>query len=150
MDYDFKARRTTGVYSLAGMFPLYFGISGKPDALREASLIYKQFLYPGGLITTVQLTHQQWDAPNGWAPLQWISYVALKNYGSNALADTIKNRWITIVEQEYQHSGKLLEKYNVVYPNIPGGGGEYPSQDGFGWTNGVFLKMKIDPSSPMF
>ncbi|WP_394697589.1 trehalase family glycosidase [uncultured Sunxiuqinia sp.] len=25
--------------------------------------------------------------------------------------------------------------------NRPGGGGEYETQDGFGWTNGVFLKL---------
>ena len=34
------------------------------------------------------------------------------------------------------NTGKLLEKYNVV-TLTPGGGGEYPLQDGFGWTNGV-------------
>jgi alpha,alpha-trehalase len=36
----------------------------------------------------------------------------------------------------YQHTGKLVEKYNVER-DLPGGGGEYPLQDGFGWTNGV-------------
>ncbi|WP_458416020.1 trehalase family glycosidase [Pseudomonas aeruginosa] len=24
---------------------------------------------------------------------------------------------------------------------IAAGGGEYPNQDGFGWTNGVYLKL---------
>ena len=40
------------------------------------------------------------------------------------------------VSREYTVSGKLLEKYDVV-ERRPGGGGEYPNQDGFGWTNGV-------------
>ena len=31
---------------------------------------------------------------------------------------------------------ELLEKYDVETIK-PGGGGEYPLQDGFGWTNGV-------------
>jgi alpha,alpha-trehalase len=26
--------------------------------------------------------------------------------------------------------------------NVKAGGGEYPSQDGFGWTNGVYLALK--------
>ncbi|MEO8796173.1 MAG: trehalase family glycosidase [Daejeonella sp.] len=35
-----------------------------------------------------------------------------------------------------------MEKYNVLNLDLDAGGGEYPSQDGFGWTNGVYLKMK--------
>ncbi|EOU7624149.1 trehalase family glycosidase, partial [Shigella flexneri] len=36
---------------------------------------------------------------------------------------------------------KLVEKYDVSTTGTGGGGGEYPLQDGFGWTNGVTLKM---------
>jgi len=28
-----------------------------------------------------------------------------------------------------------------VDPNRPAGGGEYPTQDGFGWSNGVALAL---------
>jgi alpha,alpha-trehalase len=34
-----------------------------------------------------------------------------------------------------------VEKYDVSSTGTGGGGGEYPLQDGFGWTNGVTLKM---------
>jgi alpha,alpha-trehalase len=34
-----------------------------------------------------------------------------------------------------------MEKYNVYNTRLDAGGGEYPSQDGFGWTNGVFLAL---------
>jgi alpha,alpha-trehalase len=34
-----------------------------------------------------------------------------------------------------------MEKYNVFNTQLDAGGGEYPSQDGFGWTNGVFLAL---------
>jgi alpha,alpha-trehalase len=44
------------------------------------------------------------------------------------------------VDQVYGANAKLVEKYDVV--NIKsGGGGEYPTQDGFGWTNGVMRKL---------
>jgi alpha,alpha-trehalase len=44
------------------------------------------------------------------------------------------------VEGVYRSAGKLVEKYDVV--NIGGGGGgEYPLQDGFGWTNGVMRHL---------
>jgi alpha,alpha-trehalase len=38
----------------------------------------------------------------------------------------------------------MMEKYNVVDITINAGGGKYPNQDGFGWTNGVYLRMKQD------
>jgi len=36
----------------------------------------------------------------------------------------------------------MLEKYNVIDTTLVAGGGEYPTQDGFGWTNGVYLDLK--------
>jgi alpha,alpha-trehalase len=38
----------------------------------------------------------------------------------------------------------MLEKYNVSDLKVEAGGGEYPNQDGFGWTNGVYLKLKAE------
>ncbi|MCO4292406.1 alpha,alpha-trehalase TreF [Solitalea sp. MAHUQ-68] len=142
MDYDFIEQRPTSTFTLAGLFPLFFKIANPQQATQVANKVKRYFLLHGGLVTTVTLSSQQWDAPNGWAPLQWIGYKGLKNYDQNALADSIKVRWIRTVERQYYQSGKLLEKYNVLYPEIPGGGGEYPTQDGFGWTNGVYLQMK--------
>ncbi|GFE77040.1 hypothetical protein NTCA1_46890 [Novosphingobium sp. TCA1] len=80
--------------------------------------------------------HQQWDAPNGWAPLQWVAIDGLERYGQRELAQDIAKRWIRTVDVTYRENGKMLEKYDVE-ARLPGGGGEYPLQDGFGWTNGV-------------
>ncbi|MDH3699603.1 MAG: trehalase family glycosidase, partial [Flavobacteriaceae bacterium] len=41
----------------------------------------------------------------------------------------------------YKQTGKLLEKYDVMDLSKRSGGGEYPVQDGFGWTNGVLLAL---------
>ena len=89
-------------------------------------------------------TGQQWDAPNGWAPLQWITYRGLLNYGHNDLAAKIRERWATLNEKTYSATGKMMEKYNVADISLLAGGGEYPNQDGFGWTNGVYLAMNVD------
>ena len=102
----------------------------------------KNFLKPGGLITTTLESGQQWDAPNGWAPLQWISYKGLKSYGFEELANKIKVNWLSLNEAVYKSTGKFTEKYNVTNTSGETGGGEYPNQDGFGWTNGVFLALK--------
>ena len=95
----------------------------------------------GGLSTTQINISQQWDAPNGWAPLQWISIVVLRNYEFYNLADKIKSNWLRLNELVFKRTGRMFEKYNVENINLSGGGGEYPLQDGFGWTNGVDLAL---------
>ena len=99
--------------------------------------IESDFLKAGGVTTTTNHTGQQWDAPNGWAPLQWLTIKGLRNYGFNELADKIKNRWLTLNQKVFERTGKMFEKYNVNDISLHAGGGEYPLQDGFGWTNGI-------------
>ncbi|MEO0333313.1 MAG: trehalase family glycosidase, partial [Bacteroidota bacterium] len=82
-----------------------------------------------------------WDAPNGWAPLQWMAIQGLNNYGYTKLSTEISRRWINNNRRVYQNTGKLVEKYNVQDISLEAGGGEYPVQDGFGWSNGVLLKL---------
>jgi len=141
MDYDHTARSRTGVMSLAGMYPLFFRFSNRPQAIACSRTLEKIFLRPGGLVSTPNKTGQQWDAPNGWAPLQWISIAGLRNYEQTELANIIKKRWCDLNIRVYQRTGKMLEKYNVEDLSLTAGGGEYPVQDGFGWTNGVLLKL---------
>ncbi|MCZ4222401.1 alpha,alpha-trehalase TreF [Pedobacter rhodius] len=141
-DYNWKKQRLSNQLTLAASFPLYFKLASPAQAKSVAEKIEKDFLKSGGLITTVTTTKQQWDAPNAWAPLQYVSIQGLHNYGYDKLADTITNRWVNLNIAVFKETGKLMEKYNVVEPNSKGGGGgEYPLQDGFGWTNGVLLKL---------
>ena len=112
------------------------------QATAIAKALEDKFLKAGGLVSTIDHSGQQWDAPNGWAPLQWMTYQGLKNYGHHALAEKIRHNWCTLCEKTYAKTGKMMEKYDVENPDALGGGGEYPNQDGFGWTNGVYLKMK--------
>ncbi|MBL7707733.1 MAG: alpha,alpha-trehalase, partial [Chitinophagaceae bacterium] len=95
----------------------------------------------GGVISTLATTGQQWDAPNGWAPLHWMTIIGLENYGHTALAKEIAERWIKLNTAVFKRTGKLMEKYNVVDTHLEAGGGEYEGQDGFGWTNGVLLAL---------
>jgi len=140
-DYDFVAGENTLRPSLAAAYPLYFNIATKKQAKQVARKLKKVFLRDGGLLTTLAYTGQQWDAPNGWAPLQWMSYRGLKNYGQDKLADQIADRWIDNNIRVYENTGKMVEKYNVTDITLLAGGGEYPVQDGFGWSNGVLLRL---------
>ncbi|MDQ3015989.1 MAG: alpha,alpha-trehalase, partial [Bacteroidota bacterium] len=99
-------------------------------------------------VTTNNVTGQQWDAPNGWAPLQWITYTGLVNYGAEELANDAAIRWLTLNKKVFDRTGRMMEKYNVEDLSLDAGGGEYPVQDGFGWTNGVYLSLtqEVDKS----
>jgi alpha,alpha-trehalase len=127
----------------ASMYPLFFGLASQAQADRVAEVVRSSLLKPGGLVATTVQSGQQWDAPNGWAPLQWIAIEGLNAYGKRALAQLIARRWIARVVTAYRNTGKLMEKYNVVNPSLGAGGGEYPGQDGFGWTNGVVRKLLV-------
>ena len=140
-DYDWTQGKQKQSFSLAGMFPLFFKIADNEQSDKVAAVIKEQFIKSGGAVSTLVTTGQQWDAPNGWAPLQWITIVGLENYGHHALAKSIANKWIKLNTDVFNRTGKLMEKYNVVDTNLEAGGGEYPGQDGFGWTNGVLLAL---------
>lgn len=144
-DYDFITGSQTDRFTLAAVFPLYVGIATADQAKQVAAKIVSAFLKPGGLITTADETSQQWDAPNGWAPLQYVAIIGLRKYGYEKLANEIKKRWVNTNLAVFDTKHKLIEKYNVENPGELGGGGEYPLQDGFGWTNGVLEKLLSEP-----
>ncbi len=140
-DYDISRRERSRHLTAATAFPLFTAIATRQQAERTAAVIRQQLLRRGGIVTTNVKSGQQWDAPNGWAPLQWITFRGLLNYGMQADAETLRQRWTGMVEQVYARTHKLLEKYDVVNVSDTGGG-EYQNQDGFGWTNGVYRAMK--------
>jgi alpha,alpha-trehalase len=140
-DYDAKAKKQVAVPSLASTYPLFFKIATDVQAKAVAANMEKHFLKAGGFTTTLNHTGQQWDAPNGWAPLEWMAIQGLTNYNYTQLAETASRRWIKLNMDVYSRTSRLMEKYNVEDISLLAGGGEYPSQDGFGWTNGVLLKL---------
>ncbi|MGE5500132.1 MAG: alpha,alpha-trehalase TreF [Syntrophothermus sp.] len=136
-DFNWEAKKQKAVFSMAGIYPLYFGIASPAQARRAVRNLSAKLLCPGGLTATEILTSQQWDSPNGWPPLQWMAVKALREYGFNKLADTIKSRWLKVNLAVFNRTGRMVEKYNVKDLSLFAGGGEYKLQDGFGWTNGV-------------
>jgi alpha,alpha-trehalase len=142
VDFDAKQNAQKNVLSLAMVFPLFFKIASQEQANAIAEIIKQKFVCAGGVVTSLQNTGQQWDAPNGWAPLQWMTIQGLQHYGFADLAATIAQRWLTLNEKVFAETGKMMEKYNVMDTTLLAGGGEYPGQDGFGWSNGVYLALK--------
>lgn len=141
VDYDWQRNQPRQQLTAATLFPLYTGLASVEHANRTADAVRDGLLRPGGIATTQVSNGQQWDEPNGWAPLQWVAVEGLDRYQHTALAQQIGSRFLQQVENLYRRENKLVEKYDLSGRGDGGGGGEYELQDGFGWTNGVTLKL---------
>jgi alpha,alpha-trehalase len=138
-DFDFVEDRKTSVQSLAACLPLFTKIASYEQASHIAKKLKHSFLMEGGLVTTLNESAQQWDSPNGWAPLQWFAVIGLSNYEFSQLSEEIMERFLRTVEQQFEKDNNIMEKYNVKRSKNIATGGEYEVQHGFGWTNGVAL-----------
>lgn len=142
-DYRFTTKAPCKIWSLASAYPLFFNISDSTQANRVAKHLENKFLQVGGVVTTLNQTTEQWDAPNGWAPLQWITVIGLKNYNFHTLSMSIIHNFTMNAQTIFSRTGKMMEKYNVCDLSVNAHGGEYPLQDGFGWTNGVIMAFLL-------
>ncbi|MEP6998893.1 MAG: alpha,alpha-trehalase TreF [bacterium] len=136
-----SGQRVTDRPTMAAAAPLYFGMATPEQGRAVAARLGRDFLKPGGFVTTQIASGQQWDSPNGWPPLQWLGAQAVRAYGRADIADDARNRWLALNRRTYRVTGKMTEKYDVTDLGKRAGGGEYPTQDGFGWTNGVAQVM---------
>jgi len=143
--FDVRWRTGTRVVdrpTMAAVVPLFFGLASAEQGRAVAERLARDFLQPGGFVTTTTASGQQWDAPNGWAPLEWMGIEGVRRYGRDDLAAEASARWLALNRRTYQATGRMMEKYDVRDLERPAGGGEYPAQDGFGWTNGVALALE--------
>ncbi|XP_063799554.1 trehalase [Pseudophryne corroboree] len=100
--------------------------------------------YLNGIPTSLNNTGQQWDFPNGWAPLQHMVIEGLEQTQSSKakeIAFKLAQKWVKVNYKVYKTYDAMFEKYDVEGDGKPGGGGEYDVQLGFGWSNGVILQL---------
>lgn len=148
-DYNYVRSKRGNISSLAAYFPMWAGLASEKQA-EEMVKNLRKFENKGGLATTDNLPvgqyvrgsmPTQWAYPNGWAPLHFIVIQALERYGYHDDARRIALKWIKTNLNWFNTHGVFLEKYNVAQPEKPPAKGVYPSQTGFGWTNGVFERL---------
>jgi alpha,alpha-trehalase len=148
--YDVRWRngeRVTDRPTMAAAAPLFFGLATPEQGRAVAARLGRDFLAPGGFVTTLVKSGQQWDAPNGWPPLQWMGVQGVRAYGRDDIATDARTRWLALNRRTYLVTGKMTEKYDVTDLSKRAGGGEYPAQDGFGWTNGVARAMSAQEAT---
>ena len=143
-DYNFEHRVIRKYPFLATFYPLWAGIASPDQAARVAANL-PLFERPGGLQTSTRQTGAQWDAPFGWAPLEWIAVQGLRRYGYQAEANRIARKFLSLVLREYEKDGVIVEKYDVVRARADIGHrlhfGYTSNEAGFGWTNAVFTAL---------
>jgi alpha,alpha-trehalase len=142
-DYDFIHHRQRRYPFLTTFYPLWAGIATPAQAARVARNLYL-FERPGGLQTSTDRSGNQWDAPFGWAPLEMIAVEGLRRYGYDAEANRISREFLSLVADQYQRSGTIVEKYDVVRRRTELREirfGYRTNEAGFGWTNAVFTRL---------
>ncbi|CAK9876863.1 unnamed protein product [Sphagnum jensenii] len=148
--YDLGSGRLNLESYASNFVPLWCGMLPPGDAKGEKvlrALSNSGLLHPGGIATSVRETGEQWDFPNAWAPLQHMIIEGLATLNSekaNKLAQDISRRWLKSNYVAFEKTGRMVEKYDVRSSGKIGGGGEYETQTGFGWTNGVALALLHD------
>lgn len=142
-DYNHDLKRQSSFVSVAGFYPLWAKLATQEQAEQVRGNV-KKLEYDGGLANT-QKTRllkplRQHDFPNGWAPQQYIAIQGLLNYGFREDAERLAQKWLTLNQDLFLKTGELWEKYNVVQRDL-GKSERYRMLSGFGWTNGVFVRL---------
>jgi len=142
-DYDYKHKKQSTFYSVAGFYPLWAKLATHTQAKKVAEALH-HFEYGGGLANTqahgLSEEYRQHDYPNGWPQQQWIVIKGLMNYGFVDDATRIAKKFLDLNKKVFKKTGKLWEKYDVVKCDI-GKSERYHTQAGFGWTNAIIVRL---------
>lgn len=97
----------------------------------------------GGLSMSTTDPGVQWDEPFGWASTNWIAIAGLDRYGFHDDAQRLARKFLATIDRGFADDGTIREKYNMVTGNakVAIQAGYKDNVIGFGWTNGVYLKL---------
>jgi alpha,alpha-trehalase len=118
-------------------------VASAEQADRMVREILPQFEQPWGLANTEAVHRQpfkQWDYPNGWPNIHWLVLDGMWRYGYTEQVRRIAEKWLRLNCMIGERTGAFWEKYDVVAGTV-GKSAVYPTQQGFGWTLGVFVAM---------
>jgi alpha,alpha-trehalase len=142
-DFDFMAGKPLQAPYLTTFYPLWAGVASRPQAaaLREKLPLFERL---GGLSMSDRASGAQWDEPFGWAPTNWLADCGLEAYGFRDAAQRLAGKFTATVDRSLAADGTIREKYNMRLGNaeVHITTGYTQNVVGFGWTNGVYLKMR--------
>lgn len=139
-DYDFVEKKTSDFVSLAILYPLFTGLATKEQAESTVKNLDKLF-FEYGLSSTEKrddLLNVQWDYPHVWPPLQMIAVKALMRYGYETEAKKVAEKYIAVVNLNFEKHGRLWEKYNGESGEVSITK-EYTTPPLMGWSAATYL-----------
>ncbi|EIL90252.1 alpha,alpha-trehalase [Rhodanobacter fulvus Jip2] len=143
MDYDFVNKTSSNYAYLTTFYPLWAGAASprQAEAVRAKLPVFEHM---GGLAMSDHVSGAQWDAPFGWAPTNWLAVAGLDAYGFHTDARRIARAFTATIDRSLAADGTIREKYNMVSGNadVKISAGYKDNVIGFGWTNGVYLKLQ--------
>lgn len=160
-DYGYGFQRIGHYFSLASFTPLWAGIATPEQAKRMIKHLPK-FETKYGLLIGAEMSlakpidlkniqrryhpaieeiikPKQWDYPNIWSPLEYLTVIGLLRYGYTKEAKRIMTNSV-------KTHARLYRKHKTFFEKIDGKTGEpsigytYAMQEGFGWTNAAFYR----------
>ncbi len=142
-DWNDTAEKQSTYLYLTAFYPLWSGLA-TPDQAAAVVRHLAAFEHPGGLAMSTDASGTQWDLPYGWAPENWLAVAGLDRYGYHVDAMRIAKEFSGTVLENFERDGTVREKYNVVSgsANVAVAAGYKTNVIGFGWTNGVYLRMR--------
>ena len=143
-DYNFARKEVRRYPFVTTFYPLWVGVADSRQAARIVANL-KRFERPGGLLTSTNVSGNQWDAPFGWAPTEMIAIQGLRRYGYGKDADRITANFLSTIVKEFIQHNTIVEKYDVERRESEVSAGlkfGYKSNEiGFGWTNAAFVEL---------
>ncbi len=160
-DYGYNYQQVSLFMSLASYTPLWAGLATVSQAKHMVKKL-PLFETPFGLTISTKdslaksidlkkiqrryhpalediIKPKQWDYPNIWSPLEYLTVIGLLKYGYVSDAKRIMEKSVKAHANVYHTHHTFFEKID----GITGGSGKgalYGDQDGFGWTNAVFYR----------
>ena len=138
-DYSYTQKQPSMVYNCTGFFPYFVGCSQDKSGFEK---LLSELEYPYGIISAkTEQKGFQWATPNGWAPLFYVCVAAAIAVGDEKSAKRIAEKYVRILDEIFEKTGALYEKYDVVTGKI-GIGEEYGTPEMLGWTAGIYLSLQ--------
>src|SRR3989344_353325 len=160
-DYGHYYKRQSDFLSLAGYIPMWVGLATQNQAKKMVKKL-KFFETNFGLVITAKkslapiidlnripkryhpalkfiIEPKQWDYPNIWPPLEYLTVIGLLKYGFIKDAKRIMIKSINAHAKIFRKYQTFFEKINGITADKPDEF-QYSTQTGFRWTNAIFYR----------
>ena len=136
-DYNFVQDHLSHILTGVCLYPYFSGVSTNQEAAKK---LYKAFMLPYGLSVGVarpENDYLQWDYPHMWPANTYFAYIGYKKIGLIEEANTIKEKYMKALEDNFITTGSLWEKYDASNGKVSITN-EYETPEMMGWVAGVY------------